>query len=148
MIFHGYVKPGFPLLPGNLLVSNKAVYAGLKIADPDMGTVFMVSSLLFDVSSVLSSKICVVHCPYLRMPTTVGVTNEPLRIFPLPSSVSDQQQWNILYGGSIPVTLYVSADNIIQGYDFWGLDRRTYVITRFFNIEVGQIGSDVFGFPG
>ena len=84
-----------------------------------MGTVFMVST---------------VHCALF---------------FPLRSYLSlIRKQWNILYGGSIPVTVYVSEDNIVQGYDFWGLERRTYVITRFFNIDVGTIGSDVFGFPG
>ena len=34
--FTGYVQPGFPLLPANLLRENNAVYAGIY-DDPDFG---------------------------------------------------------------------------------------------------------------
>ena len=30
------------------------------------------------------------------------------------------------------------------GYDFWGKERRTKVVTRFFNIAVGKMNEEVF----
>ena len=43
--------------------------------------------------------------------------------------------------------MYVDAHGVLAGYDFWGLDQRTYVITRFFDVVVGKIAADVFVFP-
>ena len=52
-----------------------------------------------------------------------------------------------MYAGTIPATVLVDEQNIVQGYDFWSPNRRTYVITRFFNIAIGKIAADVFDFP-
>ncbi len=52
-----------------------------------------------------------------------------------------------MYQGMIPVKLLLDKSNIVQGYDFWGTDERTYVITRFFNIILGKIDAKVFDFP-
>ncbi|MCJ1403214.1 hypothetical protein MMC11_006437 [Xylographa trunciseda] len=55
--------------------------------------------------------------------------------------------WNIMYQESIPVTLLLSQKNVVQGYDFWATNMRTYVVTRFFNILIGKIDAEVFDFP-
>lgn len=55
--------------------------------------------------------------------------------------------WDILYQDSIPLTVLLDESNIIQGYDFLGPDTRARTITRFFNIIVGPVDSDVFDFP-
>lgn len=52
-----------------------------------------------------------------------------------------------MYQGVIPVTVLLDQNNVIQGYDFWSKVRRTYVVTRFFNIIVGPINGNVFDFP-
>ena len=52
-----------------------------------------------------------------------------------------------MYEGAIPAVILLNENGIIQGYNFWGTDQRTYVITRFFNIILGKIDKDVFGFP-
>lgn len=57
-------------------------------------------------------------------------------------------QWNFLYANSISVIAYLDRDNLLIGYDFWGAERRTKVLTRFFNTAVGKIDAKVFGnFP-
>jgi hypothetical protein len=56
-------------------------------------------------------------------------------------------QWHILFQGAIPAKILLDKNDVIQGYDYWGTDQRTYVITRFFNIILGTIGSEVFDFP-
>jgi hypothetical protein len=52
-----------------------------------------------------------------------------------------------LFQGAIPAKILLDKNDVIQGYDYWGTDQRTYVITRFFNIILGTIGSEVFDFP-
>lgn len=47
-------------------------------------------------------------------------------------------QWQLLYQGVIPVTVYVNNCNAIVGYDYFGPQLRTRVITNFFNIEIGN----------
>ncbi|RFU82182.1 hypothetical protein TARUN_15 [Trichoderma arundinaceum] len=44
--------------------------------------------------------------------------------------------WDIMYQGIIPVTVYVNTCNVIVGYDYFSLGRRTRVITDFFNIQI------------
>lgn len=57
-------------------------------------------------------------------------------------------QWNVLFGGSIPAIVYLDTNNVLLGYDFWGAERRTKVITRFFNIVAGKMDEKVFeNFP-
>ena len=52
-----------------------------------------------------------------------------------------------MFQGSIPAKLLLNKNNILQGYDYWGTEQRTYVITRFFNIILGKIDAKVFDFP-
>lgn len=47
-------------------------------------------------------------------------------------------QWNILYQGVIPVTVYVDACNVVAGYDYFSPDLRTRVINLFFNTRVAN----------
>jgi hypothetical protein len=47
------------------------------------------------------------------------------------------EQWDIMYQGVIPVTVYVNTCNVIVGYDYFSPGRRTRVITDFFNIQIG-----------
>lgn len=57
-------------------------------------------------------------------------------------------QWDVLFGGSIPAIAYLDKDNVLLGYDFWGEERRTKAITRFFNIIVAKMDETVFeNFP-
>ncbi|KAL9038356.1 MAG: hypothetical protein Q9214_005309, partial [Letrouitia sp. 1 TL-2023] len=55
--------------------------------------------------------------------------------------------WDILYQGRIPATVNVGSDGGVTGYDFFAVDLRTRVITRFFNIVLSEIEEDVFKFP-
>ncbi|KAJ9608254.1 hypothetical protein H2200_007242 [Cladophialophora chaetospira] len=58
------------------------------------------------------------------------------------------QSWDLLYGGAISVTIYLDVKNVLLGFDFFGPGRRTKVITRFFNIMIGEIDIGVFeNFP-
>jgi hypothetical protein len=52
-----------------------------------------------------------------------------------------------LFQGAIPAKILLDKNDVIQGYDYWGTAQRTYVITRFFNIILGTIRSEVFDFP-
>jgi hypothetical protein len=52
-----------------------------------------------------------------------------------------------MFQGAIPTRVLLDQDHVIRGYDFWAADARTYVVTRFFNIIVGTLNSDVFEFP-
>ena len=54
------------------------------------------------------------------------------------------QQWDFLFAGSIPVIVYLNTDAVLLGYDLWGEDERTKVVTRFFAQKVGSIEADVF----
>lgn len=64
------------------------------------------------------------------------------------SFVGWAQSWNVLIGGSIPAIIYLDTKNVLLGYDFWGAERRTKVMTRFFNIVVGNMDEKVFkSFP-
>lgn len=56
----------------------------------------------------------------------------------------DHSQWNFLLGGSISVIAYLDADNLLIGFDLWGAERRTKVLTRFFNTVVGNIDAQAF----
>ena len=56
-------------------------------------------------------------------------------------------QWNFLFNDIVPTTVLVDEDNVIHGYDIWSPVLRTYVITRLFNIVVGEFSSEVFNFP-
>jgi hypothetical protein len=40
-----------------------------------------------------------------------------------------------MYQGAIPVTMYVDNCGVIVGYDYFAPERRTRVITEFFNIQ-------------
>lgn len=42
-----------------------------------------------------------------------------------------------MYQGVIPVTVYLNSCNVIVGYDYFSPNRRTRVITTFFNTRVG-----------
>jgi len=47
-------------------------------------------------------------------------------------------QWNILYQGVIPVTVYVDACNVVVGYDYFSSNLRTKVVNLFFNTKIGS----------
>ncbi|KAI4212355.1 MAG: hypothetical protein LQ351_004925 [Letrouitia transgressa] len=51
--------------------------------------------------------------------------------------------WEIQYQGRIPVTVSVGSDGEVTGYDFFAVDLRTRVITKFFNIVLGEVEADV-----
>ncbi|MCJ1472122.1 hypothetical protein MMC13_000769 [Lambiella insularis] len=69
-----------------------------------------------------------------------GVVNDPV--------VGYAQSWNLLYGGSIPVVVYLNQKDLLVGFDFWGAERRTKVVNRFFNTAVSSIDGEVFdNFP-
>lgn len=64
------------------------------------------------------------------------------------AELDDGLQWNLLYGGMIPVIAYLDQDNELVGFDFWGTERRTKVVNRFFNNVVGEVNVQVFeNFP-
>lgn len=51
----------------------------------------------------------------------------------------------MLYGSIIPVTAYLDMNNTLMGYDFFGQERRTKVVTRFFAQSAGEkIAPEVF----
>ena len=52
-----------------------------------------------------------------------------------------------MYESAGPVTVYLDASGIVVGYDFYDVTTRTGIVTRFFNIELGEIGKEVFDFP-
>lgn len=57
-------------------------------------------------------------------------------------------KWNFIYGNRIPVIAYLDTENLLVGFDFWGADQRTKVMTRFFNTAIGSIDEAVFeSFP-
>ncbi|KAH8804372.1 hypothetical protein F5884DRAFT_753980 [Xylogone sp. PMI_703] len=53
--------------------------------------------------------------------------------------LTQMMQWDIMYQGTIPVTIYVTDCNIVVGYDFFAPFERTYVTTSFFNTYVGPV---------
>ncbi|KAJ9639322.1 hypothetical protein H2199_006355 [Coniosporium tulheliwenetii] len=55
--------------------------------------------------------------------------------------------WNIMYGGGIPVTVYLDACNTLVGWDSFINGSRTRIITRFFNIVIGKLDPKYFCFP-
>ncbi|KAI9791620.1 MAG: hypothetical protein M1816_003706 [Peltula sp. TS41687] len=55
--------------------------------------------------------------------------------------------WEVLYQSIIPVTLYLNSENSITRYDYFAPDRRTKVITKLFNIILGETDAAVFEFP-
>ena len=56
-------------------------------------------------------------------------------------------QWNIMFQGAIPAKILLDRNDVVQGYDYWGTELRTYAVTRFFNIILGKIDAKVFDFP-
>ena len=56
-------------------------------------------------------------------------------------------QWNIMFQGAIPAKILLDKNGVVQGYDYWGTELRTYAVTRFFNIILGKIDAKVFDFP-
>ena len=56
--------------------------------------------------------------------------------------------WNIMYQGIAPVTVYVSTNDTVVGYDFFEPSTRSVIVTRFFNIDVVErLDSHLFDFP-
>ena len=127
--FEGYVSnPSFPLFRNDLLVASQAVYAGVT-EDPDFGELIMVCSSIH----LTTQSICAVT--QRSAWAQLVATNLTL------------VQWNILYAGSIPATVLVDNEGIIHGFDYWSPNKRTYVITRLFNIIAKEPSVDVFEFP-
>ena len=52
-----------------------------------------------------------------------------------------------MFQGAIPAKILLDENNVVQGYDYWATNERTYVITRLFNIILGKIDEKVFDFP-
>ncbi|KAK5087831.1 hypothetical protein LTR05_002046 [Lithohypha guttulata] len=67
-----------------------------------------------------------------------GIVNKPF--------LGHVQTWNLLLADTISVIVYLDNGSIpiMQGYDFWGTDRRTKVVTRFWAHESANISSEVF----
>lgn len=57
------------------------------------------------------------------------------------------RKWNFLFGNSLPTTLLVDSDGVMRGWDAWASNERTFIITRLFNIVVGEVSKDTFDFP-
>lgn len=117
--FDDYVQaPAFPLVTADLLRDYNATFGGV-VQEPLLGVTQTVSFLLplprRDIVASVRCKICA-KC----------------------------WQWDFLFGGSLPVIAYLNTDDILIGYDFWGEDRRTKVVTRFFAHQVGPIVAEVF----
>ncbi|KAL9608353.1 MAG: hypothetical protein Q9167_006809 [Letrouitia subvulpina] len=55
--------------------------------------------------------------------------------------------WEVLYQERIPVIVSVGSEGEVTGYDFFAVDLRTRVITKFFNVVLSEIEEDVFSFP-
>ncbi|KAH8697087.1 hypothetical protein BGW36DRAFT_295922 [Talaromyces proteolyticus] len=47
--------------------------------------------------------------------------------------------WDLMYQGTVPVTVYVDSCNVIVGYDYFAPGLRTRVITMFFDIYIGPV---------
>ncbi|KAI9683693.1 MAG: hypothetical protein M1829_004999 [Trizodia sp. TS-e1964] len=56
-------------------------------------------------------------------------------------------KWEVMWKGVVPVTVLLSEENIVVGYDFFTPVRRTSAKTRFFNIEKGEMTKEIFEFP-
>jgi hypothetical protein len=52
-----------------------------------------------------------------------------------------------MYQGAAPVTVFLDPNNVVVGYDFYDTTTRTGVVTRYFNIDIGQIDGRIFDFP-
>ena len=52
-----------------------------------------------------------------------------------------------MFHGAIPAKVLLDKNDVVQGYDYWSTNERTYVVTRFFNIILGKIDENVFDFP-
>ena len=118
-LWQGYVTPAFPLIPRSFLVKNGAVFGGI-VDDPYVG----------EVATVRSDNL--------------------LQAMPFQENCTDcyfSSQWNIMFQGAIPAKILLDKNDIIQGYDYWGTELRTYAVTRFFNIILGKIDAKVFDFP-
>ena len=118
-IWQGYVSPAFPLIPRDFLVTNGAVFGGI-VDDSYVGEVATVCS------------------------------NNLLRARSFQENCTDgwfSLQWNIMFQGAIPAKILLDKNDVVQGYDYWGTELRTYAVTRFFNIILGKIDAKVFDFP-
>ena len=52
-----------------------------------------------------------------------------------------------MYQGVIPTTILLNENNTLVAYEYFSPDRRTYVVTNFFNIILGEVDAGVFSFP-
>jgi hypothetical protein len=43
-----------------------------------------------------------------------------------------------MFQGAIPAKILLDKNDVVQGYDYWGTELRTYAVTRFFNIILGK----------
>jgi hypothetical protein len=48
---------------------------------------------------------------------------------------------------NLPARVYLDVENVVRGYDFYDTASRTGVVTRFFNIQVGELDDSIFEFP-
>ena len=56
-------------------------------------------------------------------------------------------QWKIILSNAGPVTVFLDSNGVVVGHDFYNVETRTGIVTRFFNIEFGEIDGQVFEFP-
>jgi hypothetical protein len=117
-LWQGYVSPAFPLIPRDFLVTNGAVFGGI-VDDSYVG----------EVATVCSNNL-------LRARSFQDCTDGWFSL-----------QWNIMFQGAIPAKILLDKNDVVQGYDYWGTELRTYAVTRFFNIILGKIDAKVFDFP-
>lgn len=106
-IWRDYVNSNFPLLSENLLVEYGAVFGGLVERQFNEGVVAAVS--IFSLALL----------KYRHSSEAKNLCN----------------QWNIMYQGLIPVTVYVNEANVTVGYDYFSPGLRTRVITAYFNVK-------------
>ncbi|CAG8342212.1 unnamed protein product [Penicillium salamii] len=106
-VWKGFVNSNFPLFHENILVQNGAVFGGLVRRQFN-------DHLVAAVSRLFPGQFRAWHS----------------------TEANDQShQWNIMYQGAIPVTVYVNNCNVMVGYDYFSAGQRTRVITEYFNIQ-------------
>ncbi|KAJ6134205.1 hypothetical protein N7523_000527 [Penicillium sp. IBT 18751x] len=110
-VWRGYVNSAFPLFARDFLVTSQAIFGGLVKRRFHEGHVASVSPLAW----------------LLAIPKISKQTRRRAAL--------TKSQWNIMYQGAIPVTVYVNNCNVVVGYDFFATGERTKAITEYFNIK-------------
>lgn len=117
--FRDYVISNYPLIGPGFLVEHAAVFAGFAKRDLVHERLASVRLLLSaPISSNISLCVMFLTCGLIKL------------------------QWSIMYQGSIPVTVFVDACDVVRGYDYFAPELRTRVVNLFFNTRVGRKGNE------